>query len=155
MVLGLLTFALPKVILRGQTATSRTNVRGRITIGVVQDASEFTESGCTLWLPSERYSAAHSIFLSDYEGHAIVNLDGRDTKLNLVRSKEPKEEPRKGDRSSYWYKGDVIVVRVDYVVTGLCPADDESCEVVYYHATIVVANRSVKQTIAAQGICGS
>ncbi len=155
MVLGLLTFALPNVILHGQTATSRTNVRSLLTIGVVQNAIEFTESGCKLWLLPETYSAERYIFLSDDEGHAIVNLDGRDTKLNLVRSKEPEEEPRKGDRSSYWYKGDVIVVRVDYVVTGLCPADDESCEVVYYRATIVVEKRSVKQTLAAQGICGS
>ena len=129
--------------------------KGLLTIGVVQNAAEFTESGCKLWLPSEKYSAEHYIFLSDVEGHGIVNLDGRDTKLNLVRSREPKGEIRKGDRSTHWYMADAIAVRVDYVVTGLCPPDDESCEVIYYRATVVVGNRSVKQTLTARGICGS
>jgi hypothetical protein len=155
MLLGLLFFALPNVILHGQNVRSRTSVQGLLTIGVVQNATEFSESGCKLWLPSERYSAERYIFLSDDEGHAIVNLDGHDTKLKLVRSKEPKGETRKGVRSSYWYKGGVIVFRVDYIVTGVCPADDESCEAVHYDANIVVANRSVKQALTAQGICGS
>lgn len=84
-----------------------------------------------------------------------MNIGGRDTALALVESSGAKRESKKGDRSTYHYRGEGVDVVVKYVVTGVCAPDDESCEVTNYDALITVATRSAKRTIRAHGICGS
>jgi len=55
----------------------------------------------------------------------------------------------------FLYRGDGVEVVIRYVVTNVCAADDESCEVVPYDANVTVKARSGKRTIRAHGICGS
>ena len=145
-------FVLAACLLGAQSRTLRPSA---IKIGIVQDRTGFENGGCELLRPSDTYSSERYIFLSDFESHAIVNIGGRDTMLALVRSNEPNKEARKGDRWTSWYRGDRIQVRVDYVVSSLCPPDDESCEVVYYRATIVVTRGATTRTVAAYGLCGT
>jgi hypothetical protein len=153
--LGAWLSAPPNAALRGQPAPSRSGTRGALTVGIVKDGSRFHEGGCELLLPTDTYRSERYVFLSDFDGRAVMNINGHDTKLTLVRSKEPEGEPTKGDRSSYWYSAGAVEVRVDYVVSDVCPPDDESCEVVYYTATIHVASRASKQVVAVYGLCGT
>jgi hypothetical protein len=84
-----------------------------------------------------------------------MNIDAKDIRLHLVRMREWKGMPKKGNRSTYRYKGPGISVLVDYVVTAICTPDDESCEVTSYDAEIVIKTVSGKQTLRTHGICGS
>jgi hypothetical protein len=127
-----------------------------VRIGIVRNAADFQEGGCTLQFATD--SARHNqrnVFLSDLGDSAVMNIDGKDVKLGLVRRQERKGEPKKGDRSTCSYAAKGITVRVDFVVTGLCDPNDESCEVVYYDATITVARGDGKRAIKVKGMCGS
>jgi hypothetical protein len=121
----------------------------------VADRQKFQESGCELLLPTDSRRSERYVFLSDFNSRAVMNINGQDVELSLVRSKESTRSVKKGDRSSFWYAGDGIEARVDYVVTGLCPPDDESCEVIYYSATIHLTTRFSKRDVKAYGVCGS
>ena len=83
-----------------------------------------------------------------------MNLNGHDTLFNFVRTTDTQKQPRNGDRSQYWYSSGSISVEVDYAVTGVCPPDDESCEVFYYRAMIRITAASTRRSILAHGLCG-
>jgi hypothetical protein len=139
-----------------QTASPNQKRLNPIKIGVVRNRDSFDEAGCSLQISAdykkhnERY-----IFLSDYEDNAVMNIDGKDTNLKLVRRREPKGDPKKGDRSTWNYSAKGTTVRVDFLVTGVCDPNDESCEVTYYDATIAVTRGNDKQVVKANGLCGS
>ena len=67
------------------------------------------------------YSSNRYVFMSDFENRAVMNINGQDTRLTLVRSTDTNREPRKGDRTKYWYSSGSIAVEIDYTVTGACP----------------------------------
>jgi hypothetical protein len=127
------------------------------TVGVVTDQVEFENGGCQL-LPSSDHSdpfnSERFVFMSDFNGRAVMNINGHDILFNLVRSTDTRKQPRKGDRSQYWYSAGSISVEVDYTVTGVCPPDDESCEVSDYRATIRITAASARRSITAHGLCG-
>jgi hypothetical protein len=106
----------------------------KLIVGIVKDGHEFHEGGCELLLPTDSERTERYVFLSDFDGRAVMNINGHDTRLMLVRSNPSDQPSKKGDRSSSWYKAGDLEVRVDYTVTGLCPPKDESCEVVRYAA---------------------
>lgn len=125
--------------------------------GVVADQGDFHDGGCELLLSSDSsdpYRSERYVFMSDFNGRAVMNINGHDTRFTLVRSTESRKQPRKGDRSSYWYASGSIKVEVDYTVTGVCPPDDESCEVFYYRAMIHVTSGPLRKSIVAHGLCG-
>jgi hypothetical protein len=141
--------------LNGQGTPNRTGVT-RLSIHFVRNASAFEEGGCQLRLSKDHSdSSQRFIFLSDFENHAVMNIDGRDVHLAPVSSRDKKTELKKGDRSVFRYRGNGVEVAVTYVVTGLCAPDDERCEVTKYNATITVTLGSAKRVLAAHGICGS
>ena len=141
-------------ILSGQIAATRTSAKRELANGFVQNTREFDGAGCSLWLPSDRaYSSERRIFLSDLDNHAAININGRDTALMLVNFREPKGEAKKGDRSSYRYRGEGVEVGIKFIVSGVCAPDDESCEVIHYDATIT--SRPAKRVLVSQGLCGS
>jgi hypothetical protein len=128
---------------------------GKLIVGIVKDGHEFHEGGCELLLPTDSDRSERYVFLSDFDGRAVMNINGRDTRLTLVRSNASDQPSKKGDRSSYWYKAGDLEVRVDYTVSGLCPPKDESCEAVRYTAVIQVTRQSMRQAVPAHGICGT
>lgn len=143
--------------LPAQLRPFRFGARHQLAVAVVRDTTAFDGiAGCSLWLHSEpEYSVKRYVFLSDDDGHAVMNINGRDIKLNLVRMYEPKRLLRKGTRSTYRYSAPGINVLLNYVVTGACAPDDESCEVIPYDAAITITATSSKQNLRAHGICGS
>ena len=120
---------------------------------VKQNLSE--NGGCAVTLSKDVWHGPY-VFTSDYQNHASVNLEGSDRSLTLVKSRENslKRDPRIGERSSYWYAGKGLRVRVDYVVTGVCPPDSESCEVFYYRAELSITIEHRTEKVVGRGICG-
>jgi hypothetical protein len=131
--------------------------RSALTFGVVVNQEGFHDGGCELLFSSDSsdpYSSERYIFVSDFNGHAAMNINGHDIRFTLVRSTESRKQPKKGDRSTFWYASCPIAVKVDYTVTGVCPPDDESCEVFYYRAMIHVTSGPLRKSVAAHGLCG-
>jgi len=126
-----------------------------IAVGIVKDVREFHQGGCELLRTTDKYASERYVFLSNFEGSAVMNLNGRDTKLMLIRETKAKGDLKERDRSSAWYRAGAVEVRVDYTVSGFCPPDHESCEVIYYNATVVVSRQGVQKTVLAHGLCGS
>src|SRR5690349_11891256 len=86
--------------------------RGRLTIAFLKNTDDFNTAGCMLWrIKDRRYVPGKSIFVSDYERHAAMNINGRDVKLTLVDSQELQPGFKVGDHSSSWYRGDGFDVR--------------------------------------------
>ena len=125
-------------------------------IGVVSNRDSSDGPGCSLQLPADyRKHNERYTLLSDSEDNAVMNIDGQDMNLKLVSHREPRGPSKKGDRSTWTYSRRGITVRVDFVVTALCPPNDEVCEVIYYDATITVTRGTNKQLVIVKGVCGS
>jgi hypothetical protein len=96
----------------------------RTPIGVIANQADFHEGGCELVLASDHadpYGTDRFIFMSDYNGGAVMNLNSHDIRLTLVRSMESGKEPKVGDRTRFWYTSGQISVEVDYTLSQLCP----------------------------------
>jgi hypothetical protein len=109
-----------------------------------------------LWLLDDRTRTdGRYVLLADLGEHAVMNIGERDVPLKLLEPSPANREKKKGDRSTYRYRGDGVDVVANYVATGICAPDDEACEVTNYDAVITVASRSGKRRVRAHGICGS
>lgn len=129
--------------------------KSALTVGPVIDQDDFLGGRCEVVSAEPDFGSQRYIFISDLKGRAVMNINGRDTQLKLVRSTKSRKPPRKGDRSTYWYASEAIVVRVDYTFDGACPPDVDTCEIFgYYRATIQVTAGSLKKSIAGPGLCG-
>lgn len=125
-------------------------------IGFIRNSTDFDGAGCTLWPRTDRkYADGRDLFRSDFDGRAVMNIDGRDRPLKLTASSEPKIKLKVGRRSMYRYQGDGVTVNVRYIVTGICKPDDESCEVTNFDAVVTVTTGSGVRRLEVHGICGS
>ena len=125
-------------------------------IGVIRNADDFDGPGCSLWMRTvPLYTDGREVFRSDAADRAVMHIDGQDRVMKVVSPVERPVSPKIGDRTSYDYRSDGITVRVQYVVTGVCKPEDESCEVTNYDATVTVTSRSGTRVVQAHGICGS
>jgi hypothetical protein len=140
-----------------ESAWSGDNAGSQLKIGTVSEELG-SNGGCSLQLPSH-YNRKEGgyVFTSDLQNHGVVNVNGVDTHVALTKSKksETDRNPQLGDRSSYWYGGAGLEVRVDYVVTGGCPPKSESCRVVNYDAILTIKRGKTSKTIAAKAVCGN
>jgi hypothetical protein len=130
----------------------------RLTIGTVTEEIDRSNGGCSLQLPRGFANReGNYLFVSDFEGHALMNVDGVDTHLAFVKSKgqDVKKRGQLGEHSTYWYSGDGIEVEVDYVITGGCPSGNESCKITRYDAILAVKRGKAHKTVAAKGVCGT
>ena len=150
----LITFGASAIL--AQTASQNQIGLNPLKIGIVSHRDSFDGPGCSLQLPADnRKHNERYTLLSDSEDNAVMNINGKDLNLKLVSHNEPHGVLKKGDRSTWTYSRQGIKVRVDFVVTGLCPPGDEACEVTYYDATITVTRGNNKQLVIVKGVCGS
>ena len=130
----------------------------RLTIGTVAAEIDRSNGGCSLQLPRGFANReGNYVFVSDFEGQALMNVDGVDTHLAFLKSKgqDVKQRGQLGEHSTYWYAGDGIEVEVDYVATGGCPAGNDSCKITHYDAILTVKHGKAHKTVAAKGVCGT
>lgn len=100
---------------------------------------------------SDRYIFTSSI---DDEKSAWMNIEGRDTKLMLIKERAQRQRERVGDRSTERFAVADITVNVTYVVTRVCRPNDESCESTDYSASFVVKKGRKSEVVKAVGGCG-
>ena len=150
-----LVFLLLAMIITPDTFVSAAQSRHAPTLGVIQDDSEYDGCGCSLFRNRRDAREHRPIFLSDFSGEARINLDGRDVRVRLIgASPERRRAERKGDRSWEVYGKDSFRMRIDYVVNGVCPSNDEACEVTSYEVVITLIHNGRTTTMPAFGLCG-
>jgi hypothetical protein len=141
----------------GQRKTTSAKASPPFEVGDIRDPSVVEGCGCYFQLPAEHRKKRSDkyVFMEEIgdEG-AWMNIDGRDMKLKLIGSTKG-WVGGVGTRSHERFRASGIAVRVDFVVTGVCRPDDESCESTDYDATFTVTKAGRKRTIIkAKGICG-
>ena len=111
--------------------------------------------GCGCGFSKSRNRFTPLIFSSDIdEETAIMNIDGVDIELRLVRSTEPKGKEGVGSHLTRTYVAAGVRVFAAYVTTRMCKPNDEDCEATEYDATVAVTKGARKQTIKIKGACG-
>jgi hypothetical protein len=141
-----------------ENASIAGDAKPRLTLGSVVDEIDRSRGGCLLQLPHEYAKReGNYTFVSDFEGHALVNVDLVDVHLTLVKSKGPdvRERGQLGEHSSYSYSGEGLDVGVDYLVTEACPSANKPCKVTRYDAVLTVKRGRARKTVAAKAVCGS
>src|SRR5579864_2025303 len=82
---GVITFCIlllaasgvPSSLLRGQDQSAPPKVFP--VIGFIRNGSDFDGAGCTLWpRTDQKYTDGRDLFRSDFDGMAVMNIDGRD-----------------------------------------------------------------------------
>jgi hypothetical protein len=130
---------------------------GRLKIGnVTNDLS--SNGGCALQLARQYFKKeGEFVFVSDFESRGLVNVNGTDIPVTLVRPRDVDPRPKStiGERSTLWYSGGGIEVRVDYLTTGGCPQGTQSCAVTNYDAILTITRGKTSKSVAAKAVCGA
>ncbi len=124
-------------------------------LGYVKDESLLDNCGCSLYRNNNDERKQRRIFITDMAQKAFINLDGKDLLLRMIdHSIEKKGKSKTGDHSWEIYKAVNLKLRVDSIISKLCDAKDESCEVIRYKATITLTRNGRKEILRTIGICG-
>lgn len=95
------------------------------------------------------------LFQAELQGSpAWMNIDGRDMELKLVYASPRTKGITLGSRYHKRFVGKGISVLIKYVVTEVCPEENDACDEEGHSATITVTKGARKQTIKAKGMCG-
>lgn len=120
-------------------------------IGNIQNTKEIQGAGCSL----QRKGKKGYVFWSAFEKSALMNIDGKDRRLQLVGETSSKISGKRGSRSTEIYKAGKIIVRIDRVATRVCRQGDQECESTSYDGKLKLNIGDRQQTIAVEGECGS
>src|SRR6266567_159673 len=102
MLAGLL-FGTSSLVLNGQPPRPKPKPGRQPVVGFIRNTKDFDGAGCSLWLLHDRtYVDGRYVLLADFEEQAVVNIDGRDTALKLVKSVGANSAPKKGRRSEHY-----------------------------------------------------
>ncbi|MDT4965450.1 MAG: hypothetical protein QOJ64_187 [Acidobacteriota bacterium] len=127
-------------------------------IGVIKRPLART-GGCNLQLPKDYKQQNNSYVFVDYDyqskGAAQINVNGKDLMLRLVRRTEEDFQMKVGYRYFEEYASGNTRLRVDYVVRGVCPPNDEQCSVVVLSGVLTVRHKEGMKKIKTIGLCGS
>jgi hypothetical protein len=133
----------------------------RLWIGHIRNTREMlAECGCGLQFPSDsRFYNGASIFVSDWAGNALMNINGVDIRMYGGAFLGPGERLRPGQRFSAGYSAGDTRVRVNYVVTDTCDETVRRCKMSYVRATLTVGritetNLTMARRYSAVGACG-
>jgi hypothetical protein len=131
-----------------------TQADGALRIGVLNNAS-MPGCGCTFTpVRAERQFPEKYLFISDAEGRAYMNLDGRDTALREVGRKQAPGEYGYCAGSRCTFAADSITATVDFLEVERCPPEPTECEVTGYEVTITVERDGMKERVKGKGECG-
>jgi hypothetical protein len=120
-------------------------------IGNIQNTKEIQGAGCSF----QRKGKKGYVFWSAFEKSALVNIDGKDRRLQLVSETLSKVSGKKGSQSTVIYKSGKMTVRIDRVATRVCRQGDQECESTSYDGKLKLRIGDKQQVIAVEGICGS
>lgn len=133
-------------------------VSAQVKIGDLKDPDDRVMGcSCAIQRPEEAKDPASQKFLFLSETgttEAWMNINGRDTKLKLVKT-TVNDSGEFGLGSRYYdeYTAPGIKIRLDHKVTWVCPPNDEECEHAKYETTITVTKGKASQTLKAVMTC--
>jgi hypothetical protein len=139
------------LILIAATA-SIASAQSRLKLGHFEDTEN--ECGCSLARNTSNLRNHRVIFRGFFDETAQMNINGRRVKLRLSNASDEAHAFEVGDRSWETYAAPGVRVRVDFVISGVCPPSSENCEVTFYNAMITVRQRGRKIVVRTIGICG-
>jgi hypothetical protein len=120
-------------------------------IGNIQNTKAMAGAGCSL----QRKGSKGYVFWSAFEKSALMNIDGKDRRLQLTSDTSFSISGKKGSRWTEIYKSGKMTVQIDRVVTRVCRPGDQECEVTGYDGKMTLKIGDRLQTIAVEGDCGS
>lgn len=131
---------------------------GQIKIAELKNPNVVEGCGCSFQtaVEAKKRNSQKFLFLSELgTNEGWMNINGKDTKLRLVKTTEkPNRRAKVGDRFYEEYRATGIKVRLDYLTKRVCPPRDESCEVINYDVTITVTKGKDSKIIKTGGSCG-
>jgi hypothetical protein len=133
-------------------------VSAQVKIGDLKDPDDRVMGcSCTIQRATEAKDpdSQKFLFLSETgTTEAWMNINGRDTKLKLVKT-TVNDSGEFGLGSRYYdeYTAAGFKIRLDHKVTWVCPPSDEECEHAKYDTTITVTNGKASQTLKAIMTC--
>jgi hypothetical protein len=120
-------------------------------IGNIQNTKEIQGAGCSL----QRKGKPGYVFWSPFEQSALMNIEGKDRRLQLVSETLSKVSGKKGSQSTVIYKSGKMTVRIDRIATRVCRQGDQECESTSYDGKLKLTIGDRQQVIAVEGACGS
>jgi hypothetical protein len=143
--------AVPLATLAKQPIASSTALVARCAFGNIQNTREIQGAGCSL----QRKGKPGYVFWSPFDQSALMNIDGKDRRLQLVSETLSKVSGKKGSQSTVIYKSGKMTVRIDRVATRVCRQGDQECESTSYDGKLKLTIGDRQQVIAVEGVCGS
>jgi len=120
-------------------------------IGDIEDLPLF--GGCGIYLQKSKGDVF--VFVGNIGGTpATMNIDGRDTKLEMMSDGNPENIKKKGLRFTRQYTADEMAVQADFLITRVCGSKREKPELIECTATVTVKKGGRKETIPVRGTCG-
>ena len=110
--------------------------------------------GCYFKLRGTNRNSEQYIFSQSIDQAAWMNIDGQDTKLRILKDRNPGDRERIGSRWTKTFSAGQVTVSSTWVTTRVCAPDDENCESTDYDATFVVRKGRRVETVRAFGWCG-
>jgi hypothetical protein len=95
------------------------------------------------------------VFWSTDAKFALMNINGKDRTLQLIRETAPQQTEKKGDRSTRIYKTGKIIVQIDRVVARTCRVGELDCSTTSYDGKMKLSIGDRQQIISVEGFCGS
>jgi hypothetical protein len=123
-------------------------------VGILRMSSRADGCGCYFSFNKADDKARRLMFFESEQDMGIwINIDGRDTRLRLIRETKVKRL-RLGSRLVSEYSAADVTVNLVKTVTWVCPPRDESCEITKFSAVFTVRKGSRSQIVRAVGSCG-
>jgi hypothetical protein len=132
-------------------------------IGIIKKYNKMEGCGCyfkTLEAAQKEYwqDAGPYVFVAHEDDIVVMNIDGKDIELQLVKSNrnpDPDYKDKVGDKYREIYRAGDIMVYLNYVVTEVCgPKSPKYCEWEEADGTVTIQRGERKQTIKVRGGCG-
>ncbi len=129
-----------------------------LTIGHIRNPGDMMDGcGCALQFPVDRnYNSSGVVFVADETGAGLMNINGRDTRLQIVYSSlrdRTERELKRGDRFSATFVGGGNDVKINARVTDTC-GDARECKLVYVDANVTVTRNRLVRNFTGVGACG-
>ncbi len=112
--------------------------------------------GDQIWLATnKKQSQNEEVIFNTCLQQGLININGSDVELKSFKDYLPDKNFKVGRGGYQIWKGKNITVRLDYIITRLCPSNQESCSVYYYKGILEVNYNEKRRIVNIAGFGGS
>ena len=127
---------------------------GGASLGILPEKAVFTGCGCSFTTMPSVNDLSAIVFSSEYEGTGRILIGGVIIELAAIRPDAACWPSRVGGGCRLKYRNGETTVVIDARATWVCPADDESCEVVRLVGKLTTHIGNQQEVIEVHGECG-